>query len=690
MKKWMLVLPVCGIGLSALAYQGANDVGDCELRAAFSKAIDWNETDQDVYTSTYDPHLGGLFSNTYHLDSDLVAVRLFIDRRNGYQSILDLGEGRTLTLLGYGSISGLNLGASDDTLWLKSGTIRLPATYPPASKSTCPNVTWPRFNESYASNGTLLIGGGASLAVLDAQEIQLLFGTNNWVIVTNNGLIAVSGSGTRIAGETGSVVTRPAAVLATGNGIRVTDGGVYSNSTAQADATQASMTLDLFGLAGCTGNTFEVTAGGKVEGWRRFVIGGGGNVLAFRGTATRQTFTANPSSGLFTIDGVGTSVEVTDGAHLDITQESGSNGRIWLGTNAHSCSNVIRVAGSGSRLTCSSVGFNFGQQDSSDNLMEVTDGGEAVMRFSSIGRGGASETPAKGNVLRVSGGGVYNDPSSLIIGYGDTGVSNGYVCSNRLEVISGGIVNANAFYIGYGTNSWGNSVDVSAGTVHVTNSCSFGLWGQSGRMTVRDGGMIDVGSAFNFGQATGVLTSNNVMEVLSGGEIRARQFVVCGTNHTIVVSNGTIRTVAGNAAGLQLPNGAAGRDRGLVLTLAGTNPVIRAEGTVSSGKVLSVRSDTVVNFQVPAGGYVAPPFQATAGELGFVATEDAVPDLRFDVSACGSSMFSCVLAEGAPLNVSEAVLTRARGNLPENCRLKIKGNQLVLKVNHLGFRFHVR
>ena len=680
MNRAALLLAVCAAEFSAVAYQAANDVGNCELRAAYTKSIDWDATLQFELTGSYDPHLGGLFSNTYTLNSDLVAARLFIDRGGGYNPVLDLGDGRTFTLLGYNGVPALNLGGNGtgSTLQLKSGTLLLPATFAQTTSNICPNVMWPRLGDSKAHDANLLIGGGSSMAKLDAQEIQLLYGTNNWIVVTNNGIVAVKGTGVKIACDTGSSSNNNKAKLATRNGIRVTDGGVLSNRTSSVDHA-----LKLFGLTGCTGSVFEVVNGGRLVGWNSFSIDGGGYMLSFRGANTRQTFTG--ATELFLINGVGSQIDVTGGAHLDIAS-SGGKGRMWIGTSSASFSNVIHVAGTGSRLSCGDVGFNFGQQDSSYNLMEVTDGGEAVMTFSSIGRGGHAATPAKCNVLRVTNGGVYSDPSSLVVGYGDTKTTSGYACSNRLEIASGGVVNANSLLVGYGTNSWGNVVDVSGGTVNVTNDFSLGYCGQEGRISIRDAGSVNVGNSFLCGRSSGVVASNNVIEVLSGGEIVARQFTVCGTNHMIVVSNGTIRTVAGTNYRLQLLHGDIGRDGSLTVVLAGTNPVLRAEGTVTSSGSLVVRPGTTLDFRVPSAGYVAPPLQTSAGPLLFeVDRFGNVPDLRFDVSACTKGLVRCVIARGDTLQVADSVLARARANLPENCRLLVVGNELVLKVGKVGF-----
>jgi hypothetical protein len=49
-----------------------------------------------------------------------------------------------------------------------------------------------------------------------------------------------------------------------------------------------------------------------------------------------------------------------------------------------------------------------------------------------------------------------------------------------------------------------------------------------------------------------------------------------------------------------------------------------------------------------------------------------------------------VIAEGESLTVAPEVLAAARSALPVNCRLSVKGNQLLLRVNPYGSRIVVR
>ena len=82
---------------------------------------------------------------------------------------------------------------------------------------------------------------------------------------------------------------------------------------------------------------------------------------------------------------------------------------------------------------------------------------------------------------------------------------------------------------------------------------------------------------------------------------------------------------------------------------------------------------------------------ADGGSFGiFDDSAGRVPDLRFDVSACGMHPVRCVVAQGSPLWGSRTTLDQMRANLPENCKLKVADNKLILSVNELGLRIIFR
>ena len=133
-----------GLLLSAQAYQDAKRA-NCDLRAAYDRSIDWLDT--FTKTSTNDPSFGAMQTGTYTLASDLVSGRLVIDRASN--TVLGLGEGRTMTLIGQTGTSpaiGSTGAGSGGTVQLKSGTILLPATYP--GVTTYPYLGLPRASQA--------------------------------------------------------------------------------------------------------------------------------------------------------------------------------------------------------------------------------------------------------------------------------------------------------------------------------------------------------------------------------------------------------------------------------------------------------------------------------------------------------------------------------------------------------------
>ena len=209
-------------------------------------------------------------------------------------------------------------------------------------------------------------------------------------------------------------------------------------------------------------------------------------------------------------------------------------------------------------------------------------------------------------------------------------------------------MNATTLQVGQATNSWGNVVDVANGTVNVNNNLIFGKWGYDNRMKVHDGGKVTVGDTFKWSLNESGVASNNVMAVLSGGEVVAKEFIPYGTNRTLVVSNGTIRTTNEKAHGIQLPW--CNNDRDWDFTL-----------------------------QVPNGRFGI--FDDDNGNF---------PDVQFDVSACGMRTVRSVTAEGNPFWIKPTMLTRMQANPPENCKLKVADNKLTLTVNEFGMNIIIR
>lgn len=678
----MKTLSICCVVLPffAAGYQSANS-SNCDLRDAYSKSIDWLASSKFDATSTYDGNIASLQAGTYTLSSNLITGRLFIDGSTPRNTVFDFGTS-TLSLLGYkrSPLHALNFSSSGSTFRLASGTILLPETHPdlPANgwyMGPYPVLALPRVQDSKSRNMMFVVGGGVRTALLDVGEIHCQYGTNNWLVVTNGGIVAVGGVGTKIGESTGNDANDDCAARAVLNGIRVIDGGVYSNKNEGV-----SQTFTLFGLSQSMSNTFEVVDGGQLVGWDCFRLNASsGNVLAFRGTATRQVFKAESGWHVSYINGIGTRLEIIDGAHLELLSgASASNGRIFVGGASSSSSNTIVVSGLGSYLFCQSVGTYIGENNSSYNRLEVSDGGRVKTSLVRLGQAGTLSEPSNFNCLRVTSGGLFEDTVGLVVGQG------AYCSSNRLEISDSGAVTNYDLTVGNSETAVGNAIDILEGELSIGRNLALGAKGSWSQMDVR-GGSVDVGGTFVCGTSEGGV-SNNVVRIVQCGRLSVNQFDVYGQDHTFVLSNGMIEV----SHGITLPSGDSVADVGMSLLLGGTNPVLRVEGGTSS---IEIRSDTAVMFIVPSCGYVEPPLQAANGIVSIGGDGgECMPELRFVIPEDIRGTLRCVLAEGASIEIEDSVMDRARASLPSNCLLRVSADRrkLILTINPKGFCMRIR
>lgn len=709
--KWkgrcIRILLACCLGgsMHAEAYQVAKaGIARSDLagwgsmpNAAWGKNPAW-DVDRALSTSyaDYDSNCGALRASTYYLSTDLTIARLCLDQKN-IASILDLGDDRTLTVLGAGMSAsiGTTQDASGSSVRHQSGTIYFPASYgdvyPGKTLSTTPRLGIPRNNEA-CIGFTWYEGGGTNCARLLTPSVFLCGGTNNWVVVTNNGVIATAKT------ELGSSGT------GLRNGIRITDGGVYSNALAGTKSE-----LSVFGGKDAISNRFEVVDGGRLEGFERFNVAAGRHgVFAFRGAATRCEFNVTNASNVCFLNGAGNRLEVTGGAQVTVrSSNNAGRARIWIGTSSNvNNSNGVYVAGQGSKLSFASYGNLVGQYSTRNNYLHVTDGGELIVPNTKVGQGGTLASPACGNWVRVDGGGILRDPSSFVVGYGEPNGTTMFACSNRLDVVDGRAIFLDCT-IGSHTNAFDNVMDIGAGgKVDVTGTTSssgfrIGQWGYGNRLVVHDGGRLSVTNDLTWGQSSNVCASNNVLEVLSGAEVSANTIVAFGRNQSLVVSNAVLRTTGTNQCnGVQFPwFGTADWD--MWVTVGGTNPVIRSLSSNSASNesyALGVRRGAHLKFIVPKEGYVEPPLQAPHGRVGFFDNAQGdFPEITFDVSGCGRGLTKTVLAEGCELYVSAGVLAAMRANLraavtatfdaSTPCSLEATSTRLVLKVGSNGTMF---
>lgn len=680
--KDMFFAGVAVIAAAAPAYQGSYQ-SNCDLRDAYKKSVDFDTSVKFDSTGTHDANLGVSLSGSYTLSSDLLTGRIFIDDPKVLDVVYDLGASRTLTVLGYrnGAVPAMNFSSSGSSFRLASGTIILPTEHEALSSTgwyqgPYPVLAAPREKDSKTRNTTFIVGGGDDPAVLQAGEIHYQYGTNNLLVVTNNGVVVVGGLGTKMGEPTGDESADAKVAAAVRNRIRVTSGGVYSNANVGVNRK-----FTLFGLDGSRSNAFEVVDGGVLAGWECFaVMKSAGNVFAFRGSETEQKFYSDGSGFVSTVDGTGSRFEVTDGASVELTSSSSqANGRFWLGQRVTSVSNIIFVSGAGSHFRCQSNGSIIGQYSSSFNQFKVADGAAAYLSYMIVGDSGTVAAPAKSNKLRVSSGASFADNFGTFVGRGE------HSHSNAFEVCDAAIASVTRLKVGCKSTSVGNRADVSGGTLNVTSTDSaqgfeLGCGGSYSVLDVRDGGAVDVKNLFRCGMDDGTV-SNNVINLTGGASFSSGTFSLYGTGHAMTLSNATVAV----SADVALPTGVSEDDRGLSLTFAGTNPVFR----VASGADLSIGSDTDITFVVPEGGYVGPVLFAPEGTVS-IGGDSGVPELRIAVPEGRGEMCRCVLAQGASLQIADEVIERARARLPGNCSLNVSATRLTLTMNPRGLCIRLR
>ena len=577
---------------------------------------------------------GGLYltlSGHFTMSADM-EVHGFIadDGKPNLRFYFDLDDDRVLTALGdtrhaFGSNSGVN-----SQFWVTGGTFLVPETcwyqktgatrannyaiIAPQRQSTAKGgVTFGVFNREGDTKRT-------KNAKVMTPMLRVGYGYDNWFVASNNAEVVV-----------GEVDLGYYAAAAANNGILI-DSGAQMTVTNQAVLTTGAG-------SGVVSNSFIVSDGGGISGFDRFQMKGVGDLLAFRGAGTDVSF---PSTTKSEILGRGDRIEVTGGASLTLSHNA--QGRVWLGGLASSVSNVIRVAGAGSRFVANGTGFLLGQNTGSDNGVEVTDGARADFNSLHVGHAGTAANPVRGCYLKVSDGGVVVDAGETDVGgASNAGSGNEYSEGNWLEVTSGGVVSNDTLQIGCFTSSRDNAVVVDGGRIRTTRNVFCNYKGVGSRVTIRNGGVLDVGGQFFTGlndqNATWCGTDARV-EVLSGGVLSAAGNVhFHGTNSTLVVSNGTV-----SAEGMiHLPYYYPA-DRSCHVVIAGANPVVRAANGKGDRFGIGFRYDAQVHFVVPDGGYAEAPFQSLKGEVN-MANNWQVP-MTFDLSACGRGLcFETVLIE---------------------------------------------
>lgn len=738
MNKSILVVLAVGTALSSSATQHWNTQGHEDT--LLSKAANYNEKKDPNYgVAGGDSNLGGFPTGTYTLDADMTANRIVFDAKNGARAEFNL-QGHTLTLLGAEQTGGawafgVPTAGSEATVRLTSGTIRVP--WQPEAGKAQTNCYFKVGRESTATNFTFVVDGAA--ARLEADKVDFA-GNYNTLRIENGGLgiaeevtfanasnrLVVTGAGSSLTvktalspgnGGTGNTVTVADGATATvrnlnlvtgtGNGVVIGNGAVmtasgsvnlgsgksngqYIRVTGEGSVLkrQTAGSVTVGASIWAKNAVLEVCDGGMIENFTGLNLGGGnatsgnsGHLLAFRGSKTSVSLplasTLNVGVGTVVENGgCNCRVEVTDGATLTLAGSDRSKNRAWIATVAGAHDNGVLVSGAGSKLIADTSGAWLIGQNGYCNTLRVTDGGFLQTGNGlTAGQGDNTTSKANENAIVVDHNGVLVANGCLNVGYG----SLGKACSNRFEILSGGIVTnlAGGIRIGSSTNAHYCTFHIDNGFLYDSGHVYVGLLGRRCRMTLENGSVFtNVTGDVRAGADSSDSSPSNVIEVLSGSAFYTQgSFRLCGVGAALTVSNGTV--ACGGTLQLPFDKDTASDP---VVTIAGANTAIS-----STGEILKICRNATLNFIVPATGYAGTVFRSGKGKTLTVkdlkSVNWSIPDALIEQHR------TIVLGEpgeGGSLAVDAAALAKLNENLPDNCRVRVSGKKLVLKAGLNG------
>ena len=322
----------------------------------------------------------------------------------------------------------------------------------------------------------------------------------------------------------------------------------------------------------------------------------------------------------FNANAVGCSFEITEGSSL---MHTNWNKQVQVGgDSANAVSNVVRVAGTGSKL-----GYNgaliVAMNNSSCSGLLIEDGGSVSWVSSAGGGSGAtyiSQGASHHNWVHVTGKGSTFTPSGVAIGCTDGDGSN-WGRFNSFVVTDEAIVSVGRLRMGYFNTTKQSSL--------TTQACS------------------------------------NRVEVLNGGMYAGTYAYYAGHDNFLVVSNATMKL----SNDLEMPRTDAFEEayaKDMHVVLGGTNAQIAATGKMKFDR------NTDFTLSVPVVGMTQPLLKAT-GNITFANCGSLTVDWPAEREA------DVVLAQTeGTLSVDSASLTAMRANLPSKLRLKVIGKSIVL------------
>ncbi|MGB2823494.1 MAG: hypothetical protein WBF17_21120, partial [Phycisphaerae bacterium] len=421
------------------------------------------------------------------------------------------------------------------------------------------------FGDTISLNGHLAIGhgGGSGGAHAVGAGQSLTIGGSLQIAYDGNGTLDIAGGGavSSMSGCIGYDAGSNGTVTVDGNGSTWTNYGILFVGSA------GSGTLDIAG-GGTVSNTFgyigydagsdgTVTVDGSGSTWTNngalFVGLGGNGVLNITGGglvscdgsyvgyyAASSTVRVDGNGSTWTNNSTlfvglvgGGTLEITGGAHVSCDDSYVCSSPGFSGT--------VTVHGNGSTWT-----------NSGD--LYVGGGGNGTLRIAGGGlvsnsTGRIGYVPDSNGTVTVEGeGSAWTNDSELYVGYSGNGTLD----------ITGGAVSNDHGYIGFAPGSNGTvTVDgngstwTNSGSLHVGGSETAA--GGTGRLTVADGGQVEVGGVLKLWPHGTVEVSGGRVEVsgemivdggtveVSGGRLEVGGVLTLWPDGTVEVSGGTIR-----------------------------------------------------------------------------------------------------------------------------------------------------
>ncbi len=363
-----------------------------------------------------------------------------------------------------------------------------------------------------------------------------VFNFNNALIISNAGVL---GDGDGYLGS----------VSAGGNSALVTDiGSVWTNQNNV--------------IVGNTSgnNSLTITNGGKV-------VSNGGQVGSSTGSDTNRVLItgsgsvwSNKATSLtFGNSGFGNQMTISDGGAVFSV-----SGRV--GNNTSSSNNSVTVTGGGSVWNNSDdldVGFT-----GRGNTLTITNGGAVFNTDGYVGTRGGTFS----NVVTVSGNGAsWNNRGVLYVG--GTITTFGGADTNTLNIGTGGSVIASNAILGGFTGADGNKINITGGSLFVTNAPG------TGTLDIRRGTL-----TFD----SGIVTADKLV-LNNGNESRLDFNAGSLSTRATFVTNGIVFAVgdgAGASATLNLLAGTHSFSNGVSIASDGRLQIVGATATVSTPSFL--------------------------------------------------------------------------------------------------------